>query len=178
MVDVVLREHGFTLADIEAWGGEISYDQPMPNDPSRMGRLKAGEIDAIFDEGVIMWADLVAGADAEFLPLSEAHLDALEAQGFRRGLLEQSRYPSLPGDILTVDYSGWPIYCRADAPDALIEKFCQALITRRDAIVWDIGGPQQPPLPLDRMARESPSTPQDVPLHPAAAAVWRAHGFL
>jgi hypothetical protein len=26
------------------------YDQPMPNDPSRMGRLKAGEIDAIFDE--------------------------------------------------------------------------------------------------------------------------------
>ena len=178
MVDVVLREHGLTLADIEAWGGEISYDQPMPNHPSRMGRLKAGEIDAIFDEGVIMWADLVAGADAEFLPLSEAHLDALEAQGFRRGLLEQSRYPSLPGDIRTVDYSGWPIYCRADAPDALIEKFCQALITRRDAIVWDIGGPQQPPLPLDRMARESPSTPQDVPLHPAAAAVWRAHGFL
>ena len=50
MVDVVLREHGFTLADIEAWGGEISYDQPMPNDLSRMGRLKAGEIDAIFDE--------------------------------------------------------------------------------------------------------------------------------
>src|ERR1700744_6019016 len=70
MVDVVLRAYGFTLADIEAWGGEISYDQPMPNDPSRMGRLKAGEIDAIFDEGVIMWADLVAGADAEFLPLS------------------------------------------------------------------------------------------------------------
>ncbi len=86
--------------------------------------------------------------------------------------------PSLPGDIETVDYSGWPIYCRADAPAALIEKFCHALITRQDAIVWDIGGPRQPPLPLDRMARESPSTPQDVPLHPAAAAVWHAHGYL
>ena len=178
MVDVVLREHGFSLSDIEAWGGEISYDQPMPNDPSRMGRLKAGEIDAIFDEGVIMWADLVAAAGAEFLPLSEHHLDALVSQGFRRGLLERSRYPSLPGDIPTVDYSGWPIYCRADAPAALIEKFCAALISRRDTIVWDIGGPRQPPLPLERMARESPSTPQDVPLHPTAAAVWRHHGFL
>jgi hypothetical protein len=178
MVDVVLREHGFSLADIEAWGGEIVRDQPMPNDPSRIGRLAAGEIDAIFDEGVIMWADLVAGAGAEFLALDPGHVSSLEAQGFRRGLLEQSRYPSLPADILTVDYSGWPIYCRASAPDALIEKFCLALVAKRDSIVWDIGGPTQPPLPLDRMARESPATPQDVPLHPAAAAVWRAHGLL
>jgi hypothetical protein len=29
-----------------AWGGEISYDQPMPNDPSRLGRLQRGEFDA------------------------------------------------------------------------------------------------------------------------------------
>jgi hypothetical protein len=178
MVDVVLRAHGFSLADIEAWGGEIVRDQPMPNDPSRIGRLAAGEIDAIFDEGVIMWADLVAGAGAEFLALDPAHLASLEAQGFRRGLLERSRYPSLPGDIPTVDYSGWSLYCRASAPAALIEKFCLALIAKRDSIVWDIGGPVQPSLPLDRMARESPYTPQDVPLHPAAAAVWRAHGFL
>jgi hypothetical protein len=71
-----------------------------------------------------------------------------------------------------------PVHCRADAPDALIEKFCRALVTKRDSIVRDIGGATQPPLPLDRMARESPYTPQDVPLHPAAAAVWREHGFL
>ena len=54
MVDVVLKAHGFSLADIEAWGGQISYDQPMPNHPSRIGRLKDDELDAIFDEGVIM----------------------------------------------------------------------------------------------------------------------------
>jgi|tagenome__1003787_1003787.scaffolds.fasta_scaffold20988448_8 TRAP-type uncharacterized transport system substrate-binding protein len=176
MVDVVLRAHGFTLADLVAWGGEISYDQPMPNDPSRIGRLASGEIDAIFDEGVIMWANLVAGAGARFLPVE--HPDALQAQGYRRGLLEKSLYPTLPHDIETVDYSGWPIYCRADAPDALIGKFCRALIARQDAIVWNIGGPRQPPLPLDQVARESPSTPQDVPLHAAATAVWQEHGYL
>lgn len=33
-------------------------------------------------------------------------------------------------------------------------------------------------LPLERMVKESPSTPFDVPMHPRAAAVWREHGYL
>jgi hypothetical protein len=178
MVDVVLRAHGFSLDDIRAWGGEISFDQPMPNDPSRIGRLERGEIDAIFDEGVVMWADQVAAAGARFLPLSPGHLEVLQAGGFRRALIEKSRYPSLPSDIPAVDYSGWPIYCRSDTPDALIEQFCQALVSRRENIVWDIGGAQQPPLPIERMVKESPATPFDVPMHPRAAAVWQRHGYL
>jgi hypothetical protein len=176
MVDIVLRTYGFTLDDIRAWGGEISYDQPMPNDPSRIGRLERGEIDAIFDEGVVMWADLVTAADAQFLPLG--HPEVLRAEGFRLGYIEKSRYPSLPADIPTVDYSGWPIYCRTDTPGELVEHFCQALVSRRDGIVWDIGGPRQPPLPLERMVKDSPVTPIDVPMHPRAAAVWRQHGYL
>ena len=177
MVDVVLRSHGFSLADIKAWGGEISYDQPMPNDPSRIGRLKEGAIDAIFDEGIRMWADQVTAAGARLLPLSPEQLDALEAQGFRRAVIEQSRYPSLDADVPALDYSGWPIFCRTDTPDQLIELFCQALVTRRDSIVWNIGGPHQPPLPLEQMVKDSPVTPLDVPLHPRAAAVWQRHGF-
>jgi len=89
-VDVVLREHGFTLADLVAWGGEISYDQPMPNHPSRIGRLKDGELDAIFDEGVIMWADQVTAAGARLLPISPAQLDALTSQGFRPAVIEHA----------------------------------------------------------------------------------------
>jgi hypothetical protein len=178
MVDVVLRAHGFSLGDIRAWGGEISFDQPMPDDPSRIGRLERGEIDAIFDEGVVMWADQIAAAGARFLPLSAGHLEALQAQGFRRGLIEKSRYPSLPADIPAVDYSGWPIYCRSDTADALIELFCQALVSRREEIVWDIGGVHQPPLPLERMVKDSPVTPLDVPMHPRATAIWRQHGYL
>jgi TRAP-type uncharacterized transport system substrate-binding protein len=117
-------------------------------------------------------------AGARFLPLGPDQPEVLEAQGFRRGLIEKSRYPSLPHDVPTVGFSGWPIYCRSDTPDALAEKFCQALVSRRDDIVWDIGGVHQPPLPLERMAKESPATPLDVPLHPRAAAVWQQHGYL
>jgi hypothetical protein len=178
MVDVVLRAHGFSLDDIKAWGGEISYDQPMPNHPSRMGRLERGEIDAIFDEGVVLWADLVAAAGASFLPLSPGHLEALQTQGFRRALIERARYPSLPADVPAVDFSGWPIYCRTDTPDPLVGQFCRALVARRDDIVWDIGGVRQPPLPLERMVREAPDTPFDVPMHPAATEVWRQRGYL
>jgi TRAP-type uncharacterized transport system substrate-binding protein len=178
MVDVVLRAYGFSLDDIRAWGGEVSFDQPMPNHPSRIGRLERGDLDAIFDEGVVLWADLVTAAGARFLPLDRGHLEALEAQGFRRGFIEQARYPSLPQDVPAVDFSGWPIYCGAAAPGALVERFCQALVSRRESIAWDIGGVRQPPLPLERMVRESPATPQDVPMHPSAAAVWREHGYL
>ena len=178
MVDVVLRAHGFTLADIEAWGGQISYDQPMPNDPSRIGRLERGELDAIFDEGVVMWADLVTRAGAQLLPLSPQHLAALQGEGFRPAVIEKSRYPTLPADVPAVDYGGWPVYCRSDTADQLVELFCEALVSRRGDIVWDIGGVRQPPLPLERMVTESPQTPFDVPLHPRAAAVWHQHGFL
>ncbi|HEX5293017.1 MAG TPA: hypothetical protein VFX25_29450 [Streptosporangiaceae bacterium] len=59
-----------------------------------------------------------------------------------------------------------------------MELLCQALVRRRDDIVWDIGGVRQPPLPPERMVRESPMTPLDVPFHPRAAAVWRQHEFL
>jgi TRAP-type uncharacterized transport system substrate-binding protein len=125
-----------------------------------------------------MWAGLVPAAGARLLPISPAQLDALTGQGFRRAVIEQSRYPSLPADVPALDYSGWPIYCRTDTPDQLVELFCQALVARRDSIVWDIGGVQQPPLPLERMVRDSPVTPLDVPLHPRAAAVWRQRGYL
>ena len=178
LVDLVLRAHGFSLDDIRTWGGEVRSDQPMPNHPSRLGRLRDGEIDAIFDEGIFTWADKLAESGAHFLPLSSAGLDALDGQGFRRGVIAQHRYPSLSHDVATVDYSGWPIYCRTDTPDALVDVFCEGLVQRRDSIPWEVGGPQQPPLPLERMVTDSPSTPLDVPLHPRALEAWRRHGFI
>lgn len=37
-----------------------------------------------FDEGVILWADLMAGAGAGFLPVGAPQLEVLLAQGYRR----------------------------------------------------------------------------------------------
>lgn len=177
-VDVVLGVHGFTLADVVAWGGTVFYDQPMPNHPSRLGRLASGEIDAIFEEGTIIWADDVAAAGASILPIDDEHLAALERLGFRRGVLDVATYPTLAADVQTVDYSGWPLYCRTSADDALVRQFCRALDRAQNRIVWQIGPATQPPLPLAQMVADSPATPFDVPLHPAAEAYWREHGYL
>lgn len=63
------------------------------------------------------------------------------------------------------------------ARQIMLSPDCEALVARREDIVWDIGGVRQPPLPLERMVREAPDTPFDVPMHPAAAGVWQRHGF-
>ncbi len=178
MVDVVLRAHGFSLADIVSWGGQVFYDQPMPNHPSRIGRLERGEIDAVFDEGVALWADLVTPAGARLIALDSQRLSGLGRAGFRPAVIEHQRYPTLTADVPTVDYSGWPIFCRTDTPADLIEAFCEALVSRRESICWTMGGVEQPPLPLEQMVRETPATPLDVPLHHRAAEVWRRRGYL
>jgi TRAP-type uncharacterized transport system substrate-binding protein len=178
LVNVVLKAHGFSLEDIVSWGGQVSYDQPMPNAPSRIGRVHNGELDAIFEEGIVMWGRLVSDAGMHFLPIDEQHLVQLQAQGFRRGTIEKSLYPDLPADVSTLDFSGWPIFTHHDASDLFIRNFCAALLARRQRIQWQIGGPDQPPLPLEQMVRDSRETPLDVPLHPEAERFWRERGIL
>ena len=75
---------------------------------------------------------------------------------------------------MTVDFSGWPIFTRADLPDDIIACFCTALEARKDLIPWQGEGP----LPLERMCRDSEDTPLDIPLHPGAERFWRSQGYL
>ncbi len=97
LVEKVLNVHGFGYDDILAWGGSVSYDQPMPIQPvpngrSRIERVCRGELDAIFEEGVPLWTKDAVDAGMRFLDIDEEHLVALEREGFRRGKIERSRY--------------------------------------------------------------------------------------
>ncbi len=49
-----------------------------------------------------------------------------------------------------------------------------ALEARKDRIPWQGEGP----LPLERMCRDTPETPLDIPLHPAAERFWHDRGYL
>ena len=178
LVNVVLKAHGFSLEDLVSWGGQISYDQPMPNHPSRIGRVKSDKLDAIFEEGILLWGNIVNEAGMQFLPIDDQHLTKLEALGFRRTVIKQALYPTLPMDVPTVDFSGWPIFTHSGVSDLLIQNFCEALEARKQRIQWDIGGVEQPPLPLERMCRDTEETPFDVPLHPVAEHFWHERGYL
>jgi TRAP-type uncharacterized transport system substrate-binding protein len=109
-----------------------------------------------------------------FLCLREPHVQRLERLGFRRAVIPKKEYPKLSADVLTLDFSGWPIFTHAAVPDELIHSFCAGLIARKDRIPW----PGEGPLPLARMCRDTPEGPLDIPLHPAAERFWRDQGYL
>jgi hypothetical protein len=175
MLDDILAACGCSLADIEGWGGKIVYGGTLPyfNGP-RFDAYRAGEIDAIFDESITNWCNDAPTTGMRFLQLRDGTVRKLEAMGYRRGTIHKAEFPNLPGDILTLDFSGWPILVRADAPDDFVTQVCEALVARADAIPWQSPGP----LPVERMCREGPDTPQLVALHPAAERFWRAKRWL
>jgi TRAP-type uncharacterized transport system substrate-binding protein len=179
----VLRLYGFSYEDIISWGGEVRYDPGLPNGVStsgadikvtRLDMVRNGTVNAMFDEAVGTWISQVVDAGFRVLPLEEEMVQKLEQMGFRRSVLTQRQYPKLPGDVLTLDFSGWPIYTRADVSDDVIRWFCEALEARKDRMPWQGEGP----LPLERMCKDSSEGPLDIPLHPAAERFWREKGYL
>ena len=175
MTEEVLAAAGFSLEDIMAWGGQVHYDGGIPTPTHRVGAVERGERDAIFDEAIVVWADRAAEIGMRFLPLDEPLLGKLEALGFRRGTIEKSRYPKLPSDVVTLDFSGFPLYTSASVSDDVVGAACAALLARSDRIPWEGG---DGPLPLDRMCRDSVDGPLGIPLHPAAERFWREQGYL
>jgi TRAP-type uncharacterized transport system substrate-binding protein len=173
-VDQVLGAYGFSLSDIQAWGGQVRYDRGLPDAPNRIGAVERGEVDAIFDEAVIRYANRAVELGMRFLSLEEPVLTKLEALGFRRGVMPKARYSKLPADVVTLDFSGFAIYTHADVPDEVVSAFCAALEARRDRIPWEGEGP----LPLERACRDTLEGPLGIPLHPAAERYWRGRGYL
>jgi TRAP-type uncharacterized transport system substrate-binding protein len=175
MFDDVAAAAGFSREDIKAWGGEVlkKGSVPWPHTPT-FKALLSGEVDALFDEAAHSWVPQALDAGMTILPLSEATTQTLEAMGYRRAVLPKSAYPKLPADVLSIDFSGWTVFVRADADDKLVEQICAGLDARKTRIPWEEPGD----LPVERMAKEGLDTPQCVPLHPAAERFWRAKGYL
>jgi hypothetical protein len=164
---------GVSLADLVEWGGTVRYDPGLPHLPARTALITSGEVDAVFDEGVYNWGELVMAHGMRFLSFGDDTLDRLEAQGYRRGLLTPQRFPSLTEPLATLDFSGFMIYTRLGAPDQLVEGICAALLAERESIAWQ-GGDS---LPIERMVMDAVDAPLAVPLHPAAERFWISHGL-
>jgi len=174
-ISEVLKAVGVTLDDIVAWGGEIHRHPGIPRE-NEVRQVAAGEFDAIFDEAVNRWAPAAHATGMRFMNFEEPLLQRLEAMGFRRARVNAQLYPEVAAvvDVETLDFSGWPVFVRADVPDELVHSICEALEARKDRIPWQGEGP----LPLDRMCVDTLDAPLTVPLHPAAEQFWRERGYL
>ena len=171
LVDQTLAAYGFTLADLESWGGSLQLNGG-PGDKRRMDALQAGTIDAIFDEGIPLWFDEALAAGMRPVPLEESPFKKLEALGWRRVVIPAGRFPHLKSDYPCLDYGGWPLYTRASLPDEDAYKVCDALQARKDEIFWESSYTG-----IGQLGQDTEATPRDVPLHPGAAQWYREHGF-
>jgi len=174
VVDEVLKAAGFSLEDIVSWGGQVRYDDGLPQTDNRLGAVARGEVDMVIDEAVRGWLNSAAGNGMRALPLDEPMLAQLEAIGLRRAVIPKSRYPNLVADVPALDFSGFAVYTHADVGDEIVGAICAALEARKDKIIWQEPGA----LPLERMCRDTPAGPLTIPLHPAAEKYWRERGYL
>jgi hypothetical protein len=170
LLDAVLSRYGFSIQDLESWGGQVLRFGFPPD----VGAAARGDVNAIFDEGVDVWADRALDAGMRLLPIDEHIVQELEAIGFRRGIISRADFPKLDEDVLSLDFSGWPVFTHAEVPDELITAFCAGLQAKREIIPWHGLGP----LPLHLMCQDRPEGPIDIPMHSAAERFWRECGYL
>jgi uncharacterized protein len=175
MFDDVAAAAGFSRDDIGRWGGEVRKAGTVPWPHTETFKaLISGDVDAIFDEAANCWVPQALDAGITILQLAEPTVATLEAMGYRRAILPRSTYHKLPQDVLSLDFSGWTVFVHSEADDDLVTQICAGLVARKARIPWEEPGD----LPVERMAREAPDTPQTVPLHPAAERYWRSRGYI
>jgi TRAP-type uncharacterized transport system substrate-binding protein len=170
----VLAAYGMSFDDIVSWGGKVVYTAGMPDGPDRLGAVARGELDAVWDEALPVFAREAKEQGMRFVDVDEPQLRALESDGLMRAAITDEDYPGVGETSWTVDFSGWPVFCLASAPDEMIYDFCAGLDARRDRIPWYGSGP----LPLDKLCKDTKQAPLYIPLHPAAERFWRERGYL
>jgi len=171
LLDTALDAYGLKLADVETWGGKLVYHR-RPADPDRLEGMRNGQLDAVFDEGVGSWVEHALACGYQPIDLGAAAIERLEAVGWRSAVLPRSRYPALARDYTVIDFSGWPLYCRASLPDDDAARILEAFAAREDEMPWEEGTYQG----IGHLGRDTDSPPRDVPLHPGAERWYRRRG--
>ncbi len=172
VIDEVLAANGFSLADLESWGGRFHYVE-APNTEDRMNAIRDGSIDAVFDEGVKGWGYVAEKAGMRFLDLDPASTERLETTGWAISPV-QPLFPALPATMRAPSFSGWPVFTRADLPDDVAYQMAKGMETSWSRMVWDWDSPD--PVTLAEVSEGTDAAPRDVPLHPGAERYYRERG--
>ncbi len=172
-VSAVMKAAGFTFADLRRWGSKIQ-SVTRPSHPARREAIEKGTINAIFDEGIKSWGQTAIDAGFRYLPVEGKILKRLTAIGYRATLLSKSRFPALPVDIPTLDFSGWPMVVRNDMPEEVVYALCEAIAARKTVMPTD----NFRPLNMEQLCANDDEAPYDVPLHRGAKRFYKECGYL
>ncbi len=160
-LDQLLAMYDFSLADIISWGGKLNLTG-SPTDPRRMQALERGELDAIFDEALPRWFDAALSYGMQTLELENETFERLAKIGWKSDTVPASEFEHLTKDYKAINYSGWPLYARADLPEQIVYDVCTSLVARQHEIPWEESGYTGN---ISQIFGASYATPCDVPMH-------------
>jgi TRAP-type uncharacterized transport system substrate-binding protein len=178
-VEEVMRWYGFTYKDIEAWGGKVLFPGPAI---VGVPMVRSGQANAIFQEGVHdkRWEELAEERKMRCLPLDPGAVEHMKKKyGFDEAIIPKGRLKGIAQDLLTVNFGGWLLFCRADLPDEVAYILAKTSMERRD----DIAAPYRA-LPPHLRDIEVPITPEHlctkcvIPVHPGAEQFYKDFGCL
>ena len=172
-VDALIGAAGFSLDDVRAWGGQV-HSVSRPSHPGRAEMIRKGEVDAVFDEGILSWGQFALDHGFRILTVEGAVRDRLTEGGYDMIALQKGRLPGLKGPVTSVDFSGWPMVVHADMPDDVAYALCEAIEARKLVIPAD----NFKALNLAQLCNPDEETPRGAPLHPGAERYWRERGYL
>lgn len=176
LVEEVLREYGASYADIESWGGSVTYGGPTHIG----GRLLFEDtVDALFHEARTqsIWREIAEARPLNVLSVNEEVRATLRQRyGFGEYTIEAGDYRGVESPVATVDFSGWLVFCRDDLPFDCAYAFAQACAEIGEnsmELPADVRRSLRMPIEVEYLFRETA-----IALHPGAEAFAREHGYL
>jgi TRAP-type uncharacterized transport system substrate-binding protein len=173
VVDQVLAAHGFSLGDVESWGGSV-HRALNPQDAGRRRGMEDGSLDAVFDEGIGAWARVALRSGMRLLPVGAEAERRMVELGWEVRPIPRGWSDGLDEEVPAIDFSGWPMFTRGDLPDEIAYRICQAIDTAKARIPWD----SEQPVTLADLCEGNDAAPLGAPLHPGAERYYREHGAL
>ena len=183
----ILRQYGYSLADIEAWGGRWWHVSVGPTVLDE--EIRKREVDVVIGhashEGV--WRTVAANG-FRFIGLDEHVMTGLENEGYSRNIIPAGFLPAIQEPLLTMDLSDNLLVTRAEVDDNIIYTIAKSIDRNKKRIEEasvTVSYTHSQLLPIPFLSYSStmtqPITRQwetKIPLHPGAARYYRDAGYL
>jgi hypothetical protein len=185
--NAILRQHGYSLTDLEAWGGRwwhVSVGPTVLDD-----EIHKREVDVVIGhastEGA--WQTLAANG-FRFIGLDEQVMAGLEREGYSRNIIPAGFLPAIQEPLLTIDLSDNLLITRAEVDESIIYTIAKTIDRNKKRIEEasiTVSYSYNQPLPIPFLTYSStltqPITRQweaNIPLHPGASRYYREAGYL
>ena len=174
-IDEVLKGYGFSLAEIEKWGGKV-LRASNPGSVERKEHIRSGEANAVFDEGLKSWGALALDSEMKFLPIRADVLKRMDKLGFPSAPATRATYPQLEEEVPTLDFSGWTLFCHRDLSREMAYQMAMAIDLCHERIPADHF--DRRPMTIQEFCQGGDGGALTIPLHPGAKKYYREKGYL